>query len=530
VSARLIVADVFDGLRSLPDGSVDFACWSPPFLALRSYLPADHPDKGKEIGSEATPAAWLDVMLAVTAEVGRVLAPHGSIAVEIGDTYAGSGGAGGDYLAEGWRSGEPKFNGSAKAARWGMDPEAEGKGRGKQARPEGTSGPGWPLSKSLTGLPTLFAWSLAYGRNLLTGEPSLAGQWRVRNLRPWVRPNPPVGSLGDKVRPATSYVTVACRSERRWHDLDAVRRATSAPEKPGGRPRRQTSPRPNGSGDGDPRYDDVPIMSNPAGAPPLDWQHPVDEVLRAQLATDRTTPRDLRLALERAGWLASADTYDLPPGGYTGAHYAVWPPALVAPMVEEMCPRRVCRTCGGPSRRLTGGATLDAYRASDRPQTRRAVELADAAGLTDDHIAAVRATGPNDTGKALVVNNGAGKNSDAVKSLAAEAKAVLGGYFREFVTTGNATSTTTGWSSCGCPGTDGIRVDGFHTGPAWRPGVVLDPFAGTGTTLRVAVDRGRDAVGVDIDARNADLAGERLGMFLDVEIPVSSEVQEGEVA
>lgn len=61
--------DVFDGLAAIPDGSVDLVVTSPPFLALRSYLPADHPDKGKEIGSEATPAAFIDTLLAVTAEL-----------------------------------------------------------------------------------------------------------------------------------------------------------------------------------------------------------------------------------------------------------------------------------------------------------------------------------------------------------------------------------------------------------------------------------------------------------------------------
>lgn len=47
-----LTMDVFDGLATLPDKSVDLVITSPPFLALRSYLPADHPDKQKEIGSE----------------------------------------------------------------------------------------------------------------------------------------------------------------------------------------------------------------------------------------------------------------------------------------------------------------------------------------------------------------------------------------------------------------------------------------------------------------------------------------------
>ena len=54
--ATLIVGDVRKVLASLPERSVDLVLTSPPFLALRSYLPAGHADKALEIGSEATPA------------------------------------------------------------------------------------------------------------------------------------------------------------------------------------------------------------------------------------------------------------------------------------------------------------------------------------------------------------------------------------------------------------------------------------------------------------------------------------------
>jgi hypothetical protein len=50
----------------------------------------------------------------------------------------------------------------------------------------------------------------------------------------------------------------------------------------------------------------------------------------------------------------------------------------------------------------------------------------------------------------------------------------------------------------------------------YRRGIVLDPFAGSGTTLAVATGLGRDAIGIDLDARNADLARERVGMLLEV--------------
>ena len=110
------------------------------------------------------------------------------------------------------------------------------------------------------------------------------------------------------------------------------------------------------------------------------------------------------------------------------------------------------------------------------------MELAEQAGLSDDHIAAIQATGISDAGKAMKTQNGTGRNAERVQKLAAEAKLVLGGYFREFTFAKRATS---GWTSCSCR-------------DPLRPGVVLDPFMGTGTTLRAAIASGRSAIGVDL--------------------------------
>jgi DNA modification methylase len=45
---------------------------------------------------------------------------------------------------------------------------------------------------------------------------------------------------------------------------------------------------------------------------------------------------------------------------------------------------------------------------------------------------------------------------------------------------------------------------------------VLDPFAGSGTTLAVAQGHGRDAIGIDLDDRNLELARQRVGpMFFE---------------
>lgn len=178
------------------------------------------------------------------------------------------------------------------------------------------------------------------------------------------------------------------------------------------------------------------------------------------------------------------DVWQFNPGRHMGDHLAPFPTEIVERAVRLACPRAVCSECCEPRRRVVQRTSqLD----ESRPQARRAMQLAREAGLTDEHFAAIQATGISDAGKALVYQTGTGKNSDRVKQLAAEAKAALGGYFREF-TFGRR--ETVGWSDCGC-------------GAGFMPGVVLDPFMGTGTTLRTALELGRSAIGVDLDSRYA---------------------------
>ena len=418
----LHIGDVFEQLAKIPDGSIDLIVTSPPFLALRSYLPDDHPDKDLEIGSESGPAAFLDTMLALTAEWGRVLAPHGSLCVELGDTYSGSGGAGGDYNADGLRDGQQRFSGSAakRAALGGGDNERPSRsGRGD----------GWPMSKSKTMLDTLYPACLAYGANLLSGEVSPAGRWRIRNLIVWARPNPPVGALGDKFRPATSYITVACKSPKRWFDLDAVRGAPSPKTNARtakGVDRQQSAGK---SADDERRggnFSTLDTLHEVGGSPPLDWHaddHPED-----------------------GDWL-----WKMSPQGFAGSHYATFPMALPTRLIKAMCPERVCTVCGAPSERITGEALYVNSKGDE----------------VEPHV------------WASGIADGAGAHSGKAD--------------------GNVTAQreTTGWTDCG------------HN--AWRTGRVLDPFAGSGTTLVAAHNESRDAIGIDLDDRNVAMVEDRLG-------------------
>jgi hypothetical protein len=407
VAVTYLTGDVLDQLTGIPDGTIDLAATSPPFLALRDYNGLDG-----QWGSEASPAAFLDHLLTLAVELRRVLAPHGSIAVELGDTYSGSGGAVGDYADGGLRDTQRRYNGAAATAR------AHATKR-RTRMPD----PGWPSAKSLCLVPELFAASLAYGRNLLNPAHEV-GPWLVRNVIVWARNNPPVGALGDKVRPATSFITVACPSPRRWFDLDAVRGPGSPnthARLPAGVGRQPNAGKAADGGRGG-NWATLDAIHGRDGAPPLDhWHDQPDGDLTWQINT----------------------------AGSNLGHYAMWPATLAERLILSMCPAEVCRACGEPRRRIT--EQTEAYR----------------------------------TARAKARNGEIRFNpSDQFTKHGGMAANIIRDHFA-----GGSTKVCLGWSDCG------------HGGD-YRPGHVLDPFAGTGTTLAVADIHGRDATGIDLDPGN----------------------------
>ena len=70
----------------IADGSVDLVVTSPPYFGLRSYQDGGEHYQG-QIGAEATPAEFVDALIAATREMVRVLKPSGSIWVNLGDKY-----------------------------------------------------------------------------------------------------------------------------------------------------------------------------------------------------------------------------------------------------------------------------------------------------------------------------------------------------------------------------------------------------------------------------------------------------------
>lgn len=79
---RLYVGHALEVLADLPDQSVHAILTSPPFYGLRNY---GHPG---QIGLEPTPDEWAAALVQVFAAARRVLRDDGSLWVEVGDSYA----------------------------------------------------------------------------------------------------------------------------------------------------------------------------------------------------------------------------------------------------------------------------------------------------------------------------------------------------------------------------------------------------------------------------------------------------------
>ena len=163
-------------------------------------------------------------------------------------------------------------------------------------------------------------------------------------------------------------------------------------------------------------------------------------------------------------------------------HFAAYPTEFPRRIITGWSPRGVCVECGEGRRPVVASVGLD----MSRPQARRAHELATEAGLTEEHFDALLSVGVSDTGRGRATQNGTGKNTAKVYALADHARTALGGYAREYLL-----RRPTGFTyACACP---------EPTAPT-TPGVVLDPFGGTGTTALCADVLGRHGISVDMSA------------------------------
>lgn len=190
----LWLGDALDVLRTLPDASVDCCVTSPPYFGLRDYGVAG------QIGAEASPSEFVAALVAVFAEVRRVLADDGTLWLNLGDSYySGRGNPG------------PNSDDKKNVARRGW------------TRAIDKPGADWAQPKSLIGIPWRTAFALQDDR------------WILRNDIIWAKPNGMPESVTDRLSTKHEHLFLFAQSRRYWFNLDAIREpaATMQPENPG---------------------------------------------------------------------------------------------------------------------------------------------------------------------------------------------------------------------------------------------------------------------------------------------------------
>lgn len=184
MAVAIHTGDCREVLRSLPSESVQCCVTSPPYWGLRDY------GVDGQIGLEQTPEAYVAEMVAVFAEVRRVLRADGTVWVNLGDSYAG---------ARGGAQGESGQLADREASRRGI------RYRGDDRLPAGCK------PKDLVGIP----WRVAFALQ--------ADGWWLRSDIVWSKPNPMPESVTDRPTKAHEYVFLLAKSERYYYDAAAVR-------------------------------------------------------------------------------------------------------------------------------------------------------------------------------------------------------------------------------------------------------------------------------------------------------------------
>lgn len=172
-----------DVLKLLEKKSVHTCITSPPYWGLRDY---DHED---QIGLEVTPERYIANIVAIFSEVRRILRDDGTIWLNLGDSYSGSG-----------RGPEGNLN------------------KGENFRNTGTKHKPYKNSKikgkNLLGLP----WRVA----LALQEDG----WYLRQDIIWHKPNPMPESVSDRCTRAHEYIFLLSKSNRYYFDNISIKENT----------------------------------------------------------------------------------------------------------------------------------------------------------------------------------------------------------------------------------------------------------------------------------------------------------------
>lgn len=276
-SITILTGDNRKLLSTLPDESVQCCVTSPPYWGLRDYGHAD------QIGQEATPAEYVASLVAVFEEVRRVLRADGTLWLNLGDSYARAPEKGGSGTPNGRNTPEMGY-GLAQSAKVGSSDGMTGRGDkpGTRARIAGMK------PKDLVGIPWMVAFALRE-----------AGWW-LRSEIIWHKLNPMPESVTDRPTSAHEKLFLLAKSESYYYDAGAIREPF-ADERQGRDGAKAPSERNVGGRDDG--------LTKPNGIDP-----------------------------SCNGGKNKRNVWSVPSAPYADAHFATYPPALIAPCILAGCP------------------------------------------------------------------------------------------------------------------------------------------------------------------------------------------------
>ncbi len=186
---RIINGDALAELTKIPDGIFNMCVTSPPYWNLRDY------GKDGQIGLEKTPEEYIEILVAIFREVRRTLRDDGTLWLNLGDSYAGSGqGRNGDGKVG-------KLSAIQKSNRgMAVDEFRQSKGVVSNLKP-----------KDLCMIPARVALALQ------------ADGWWLRQDIIWHKPNPMPESVKDRCTKSHEYIFLLSKNKIYYFDADAIK-------------------------------------------------------------------------------------------------------------------------------------------------------------------------------------------------------------------------------------------------------------------------------------------------------------------
>ena len=186
MSIKILQGSCLETLSSLEEKSVNTCVTSPPYWGLRDY------GTGDQLGQEETPEKFVENLVNVFREVRRVLRDDGTVWLNLGDSYCGTG-----------------HKGDTKDMYFSQGSARNGQSVALNNKIEGLK------SKDLVGIP----WRVAFALQ--------ADGWYLRQDIIWHKPNPMPEPVKDRCTKSHEYIFLLSKSPKYYYDYEAIKTKAS---------------------------------------------------------------------------------------------------------------------------------------------------------------------------------------------------------------------------------------------------------------------------------------------------------------